>query len=186
MFTSFMLRAQNDLYMVVADAAANPLGDNTLEALGNGELTLGELQRSAINICRFIMAAPVMQRPLVAYDPVKSFAARSYRSAEAVALEHGVDFNTKVNATASMQVAEAGVYRVLVRAHNPRDTAAQSSCSLYLNGEYAMSIPVNGTEGEWIEVEGVPVRLVKGFYEITLDFVKPGLGLARLTFAPEW
>ncbi len=49
-----------------------------------------------------------------------------------------------------------------------------------------MSIPVNGTEGEWIEVEGVPVRLEKGFYEITLDFVKPGLGLARLTFAPEW
>lgn len=180
-FTSFMLRAQNDLYMVVANALENPLGDNTLEALAKGELTLGELQRSAMNICRFIMAAPVMERPLVAYDPVKSVAARSHLPGEPVSLAQGIDFNTTMNTTASIEVAEAGIYRVLARARNPRSTAAQSSCSLYLNGAFAMTIPVNGTNGEWIEVEGIQVRLEKGFYELALDFVKPGLELGRLT-----
>ena len=184
-FTSFMLRAQNDLYMVVENdkAAQNPLNDNTLAALEKGELTLGELQRAAMNICRFIMAAPVMERPLVPYDPVKRFAPRPDLPGDAVALAAGLEFNTKVNAAARMEVAEAGVYRVLARARNERDRAAQSSCSLYLNGTFAMSIPVNGTEGRWVEVQGVPVRLEPGLYEVTLDFVKPGLELGRLEFA---
>ena len=62
-----MVRAQNDLYMVVDNLAAenNPMGDNTLEALRTGKLTLGELQRCAANICRFLMKAPVMERSLM-------------------------------------------------------------------------------------------------------------------------
>ncbi|WP_035012432.1 glycoside hydrolase family 3 protein, partial [Enterovibrio norvegicus] len=64
-FTSFMIRAQNDLYMVVEHngAESNIMGDDTLEALAEKTLTLGELQRSAMNICRFLMATPAMERP---------------------------------------------------------------------------------------------------------------------------
>lgn len=181
-FTSFMLRAQNDLYMVVANAAENPLKDNTLEALEKGDLTLGELQRAAMNICRFIMRTPAMDRPLVPFNPVKSFAARSILRGQAVELAAGIDLNATTNTTASIEVAEAGVYRVRARVRNPRSTAAQSSCSLYLNGDFAMTIPVNGTDGEWIEVEGIQVQLEQGGYDLALDFVKPGLELARLTF----
>ena len=62
--TAAMVRAQNDLYMVVDNLAAerNPMQDNTLEALADGRLTLGELQRCAANICRFLLNAPVMER----------------------------------------------------------------------------------------------------------------------------
>ena len=62
--TAAMVRAQNDLYMVVDNLAAerNPMQDNTLEALEKGKLTLGELQRCVMNICRFLMNAPVMER----------------------------------------------------------------------------------------------------------------------------
>lgn len=180
-FTSFMLRAQNDLYMVMANAAENPLKDNTREALEKGDLTLGELQRAAMNICRFIMGTPAMDRPLVPYDPVKSFAARNDLRGQAIALENGIEFNTRVNASAIMQVAEPGTYRVQVHVRNGRSKLAQSSCSLYLNGTFAMSFPVNGTEGEWIDMEGIPVRLESGYYELVLDFVKPGLELGRLT-----
>ena len=48
-YTSFMVRAQNDLYMVVNNngAAINAAGDDTVEALEAGKLTVGELQRCA-------------------------------------------------------------------------------------------------------------------------------------------
>ena len=60
-YTNTMVRAQNDLYMVVPNYGAemNASEDNTLEALADGKLTRGELQRSAMNICRFLMQAPV-------------------------------------------------------------------------------------------------------------------------------
>ena len=180
-FTSFMLRAQNDLYMVVANAAENPLEDNTLAALEKGDLTLGELQRAAMNICRFIMAAPVMDRPLVRYDPVKSFAARSDLHGEPVPVEWGVEFHTRINASAVIRVAEAGTYRVQAHVRNERCATAQSSCSLYINGTFAMSFSVNGTAGQWIDVQGISVRLESGDYDLALDFVKPGLELGRLT-----
>lgn len=48
-----MARAQNDIYMVCSQADRNETGDNTLDSLEAGTLTLGELQRNAANICGF-------------------------------------------------------------------------------------------------------------------------------------
>ncbi|MDD2971265.1 MAG: glycoside hydrolase family 3 C-terminal domain-containing protein [Lachnospiraceae bacterium] len=64
--TRDMIRSQNDIYMVVNNNGAeiNSNEDNTLEALTQGRLTIGELQRSAENICRFILHAPVIWRAL--------------------------------------------------------------------------------------------------------------------------
>src|SRR5690606_20451816 len=49
--TYAMVRAQNDLYMVVPNYGAeiNAMEDNTLEKLADGTLTRGELQRNAMN-----------------------------------------------------------------------------------------------------------------------------------------
>lgn len=47
-----MVRAQNDLYMVTSDATDHD--DNLAESLKGGTLTRGELQRCAVNICRFL------------------------------------------------------------------------------------------------------------------------------------
>lgn len=62
--TKSMIRAQNDIYMVVdnLEAENNPAGDNTLDALQEGTLSLGELQRSASNICSFIMETLAMEK----------------------------------------------------------------------------------------------------------------------------
>lgn len=63
-YTSFMVRAQNDLYKVINNfgAGINSQNDNTIESLKNGYLTHGELQRCAINICSFLMNTPVFLR----------------------------------------------------------------------------------------------------------------------------
>ena len=60
--SSAMARSQNDLYMVVADALSNSLGDNSAEGLKTGAVTRGEFQRNAANICRFLMKSPAYLR----------------------------------------------------------------------------------------------------------------------------
>ena len=54
--TSSMVRAQNDLYMVVNNNGAeiNSMEDDTIASLAEGKMTRGDLQRSAKNMCRFI------------------------------------------------------------------------------------------------------------------------------------
>ena len=62
-----MVRAQNDLFMVVPDAAA--YRDNIVSRIDDGTLTLGELQRSARNIFRVILASSRMKRRDYGYKP---------------------------------------------------------------------------------------------------------------------
>lgn len=57
-----MVRAQNDVYMVCPDASVNSSGDNILTELQSGELTLGELQRCAMNVLKFSTKTPAFAR----------------------------------------------------------------------------------------------------------------------------
>lgn len=182
-FTSFMVRAQNDLYMVVGNdgAESNAMGDDTLAALENGTLTIGELQRSAMNICRFIMAAPVMDRPLKAYEPIKTFVALEEATGDQVQpINQHIVLNTKTNASVVVEVSESGVYQFDGVMKYERDSLAQSSCSLFLNSEFSMTLALHGTDGELITVEGLQVKLNPGFYTLDIDFVKPGLELEKI------
>lgn len=58
------MRAQNDLYMVVADSAANSAKDNLPQSLSEGTVTRAQLVRAAKNICKTILRSPVMARSL--------------------------------------------------------------------------------------------------------------------------
>ncbi|MBM7038228.1 glycoside hydrolase family 3 protein [Vibrio ulleungensis] len=182
-FTSFMVRSQNDLYMVVENDKAEHGGhnDDTLAALDNGTLTIGELQRCAMNICRFIIDAPVMQRPLKAYEPIKPFSPKSQADEHAILLESNTPLGTKNNTTRTIRVTQAGVYRCSVQASYEKDSLAQSTCSLLINDDFAMTFSLNGTEGKTQTVEGVPIRLEVGDYHLQFNFVKPGLYLDSLT-----
>lgn len=189
-FTSFMIRAQNDLYMVVEnDSAENhatenhAMADNTLDALQKGTLTVGELQRSAMNICRFIIEAPVMARPVKAYSPIKSFAAKRDISGEhARPIEDEIKLNSKTNTRLTVEVTQAGLYQCSSLIRYDENSLAQSSCGLSFNGIFSMSLGINGTDGKLARVEGLQVNLEKGRYELSLNFVKPGLEIERLIF----
>ncbi|MCQ2082357.1 MAG: glycoside hydrolase family 3 C-terminal domain-containing protein [Lachnospiraceae bacterium] len=56
-----MVRAQNDLYMCVP-GATDDIGDNALSSLKDGSLSVGELQRTAANVCGFLMKYAVFTR----------------------------------------------------------------------------------------------------------------------------
>lgn len=59
-----MVRAQNDVFMVVADPEHNSGSDDLAAALTEGRLIRGELQRSAANICRFLLQTPAFRRSI--------------------------------------------------------------------------------------------------------------------------
>lgn len=186
-FTSHMLRAQNDLYMVVENdgAVSNAMQDDTLSGLVDGRITLGELQRSAKNICRFLLNTPAMTRPLVAYDPIKSCPALSATDlSNAKPLGDEIQLATTTNRSVSFVVVESGVYQVSALVKYAHNSLAQSTCSLVLNGEYIMSFSTNGTEGKTVVLEGGMVRLEQGGYQLLIEFLKPGFELERLVFTP--
>ncbi|MCR5754442.1 MAG: glycoside hydrolase family 3 C-terminal domain-containing protein [Acetatifactor sp.] len=58
--TAVMVRAQNDLYMVMPDAGLPTAKDTSKEGLENGLVTRGEFQRTAINICNTLLRLPAL------------------------------------------------------------------------------------------------------------------------------
>lgn len=167
--TAAMVRAQNDLYMVVTNGGSeeNAYEDNTLEALEKGELTVGELQRSALNICRFALQTIAMERP--------------WTSLEELLLEHDafvfepVKFHFDEQDHFSVTLEHDGRYKFIVKARSKLQDMAQSVSNLMLNGSAAATIQTNGTKGEWVLLKLDNIDLKAGTYEVSLETVKAGM-----------
>jgi len=184
-YTNFMVRAQNDLYMVVNNYGAeiNSLDDNTMESLENGTLTRGELQRSAINICEFIMNSIVFTRDHVIEDVVTKLTANpSLTPAVVQSLSDNAQIAPVVNESIFMKVDEAGEYRLIVHIMSPETNVAQTVCNVTMNDQLMTTIQTNGTDGKWIKQKLVKVDLEAGLYEMKLDFVKPGMQIEWIEF----
>ncbi|WP_141505368.1 glycoside hydrolase family 3 C-terminal domain-containing protein [Paenibacillus luteus] len=184
-FTNWMVRAQNDLYMVVPNYGAeiNGWDDNTIESLADGTLTRSELQRSAINICEFIMHAPVFSRKQEIIETVEAFKANSALSSEqAQVLSENAQVKPAAAGSTFMKVDHAGQYRIIVSIMSPEPELAQSACNVTLNDQLMTTIQTNGTEGKWIKQKLVKLELEAGLYELKLDFVKPGLQIEWIEF----
>lgn len=182
--TNWMVRAQNDLYMVVPNYGAeiNGWDDNTIESLENGTLTRGELQRSAMNICEFIMNAPVFSENMRLSNVVSFQANTSLSSEQAQVLADNAQVKPAVGEPVYMKVDEAGQYRIIVQIMSPEPELAQSACNVILNDQLMTTIQTNGTEGKWIRQKLVKVELEAGLYELKLDFTKPGLQIDWIEF----
>ncbi|WP_211748766.1 glycoside hydrolase family 3 C-terminal domain-containing protein [Paenibacillus sp. Marseille-Q4541] len=184
-YTNFMVRAQNDLYMVVSNygAETNVWGDNTLESLENGTLTRGELQRSAINICKFLMQAPVFGRDEFVVEHVeliKAISALEAEQAQTVAQEARV--KVIPNGLVTMKVNDSGVYRIFAGVMSPDGELAQSACNLMLNDQLVTTIQTNGTDGQWIKLKQIKVELEAGLYEMKFEHIKPGMHIDWIEF----
>ena len=186
--TAAMVRAQNDLYMVVQNYGAqfNVMDDNTIAGLASGAVTRAELQRAAMNICRFILAAPVSAREPRTEESAPLFKAAKTVDAAAVADAQTLADEGQVRPTTSapvyVQVDEAGTYRIVVKVMSAGLRWAQCACNVYLNGELLTTVQTSGTEGRWIQQRLGKVSLEPGLYELRLDVVKPGLELEWIAF----
>ena len=115
--TAAMIRSQNDVYMVVNNNGGeiNSMGDNTIEGLEKGWVTVGELQRSAMNICNFLMHAPVFSRPPKDRDAIEKFQAAGMDVADAQDVTKEPRLAVGAKKKLELQVSEPGVYGIFVR-----------------------------------------------------------------------
>ncbi|GGO04927.1 glycoside hydrolase family 3 C-terminal domain-containing protein [Saccharibacillus kuerlensis] len=183
--TNFMVRAQNDLYMVVMNygAETNIWGDNTIESLENGTLTRGELQRSAKNICTFIMNAPVFSRERTNEEKIEKFEAQDIIQLDsAQALSGEGEVQPSVDSPIYVKVEQPGVYRVAVNTMSPEPETSQSACNLMLNGRIMTTVQMNGTGGRWLKQRLLTIELEAGTYKLEVEFTKPGLQLGTVEF----
>ena len=177
--TSAMVRAQNDLYMVINNNGAeiNAMQDDSVEALENGKLTVGELQRSAKNICKFIVNALVMARPLKPLEEVKAFA--PLQDVEGTPAETSSDaavrFTPEYGKTERIYVKEDGIYHVVASLMSKQPDLAQVASNININGELLCTIQTGGTWGMYMTQKLTRVALKKGWYDVTTEVVKPEL-----------
>ncbi|OPJ65275.1 glycoside hydrolase family 3 C-terminal domain-containing protein [Clostridium oryzae] len=183
--TDSMVRAQNDLYMVVNNYGAeiNSGDDNTIASLKKGHLKRGELQRCAINICNFIMQAPVFFRKQEHSEVINKFEANKSLLAEnALSLSENPRVVPVPSAVTYIKAATAGIYRIIVNIMSPESNLAQTACNVTLNDKLMTTIQTSGTDGRWIKQQLMKVELEEGIYKLKLDFIKPGMQIGWIEF----
>lgn len=188
-----MVRAQNDVYMVCADGSKN--GDNTLSALEKGELTRGELQRCAANICGFIMNTRAMARLMGTADEIeilnRSDGGSGSEAAEvvfhkvsggsAVIPLDGVNTARGSAYSFALDVEIAGVYRAVITASSDSGELAQMPVTLFAMGTPCGVYTYNGTGGEWVSIER-ELNIFSRFTACRLYFGQSGLTLRDIRF----
>ena len=191
-----MVRAQNDLYMVVADSKSNSAGDNMPEALEDGRLTRAALVRAAKNICKAIMKSPVMERSLGRMSDEEREAAEDTTSEDYVDfdVEYQVidcgdplditKLNTEKGASTlfGLTYKKFGKYELIVRVKSDANEVAQIPMSIFVDGGLRGMIMINGTNGEVIEMRQDIGVLWGGSNYLKLYFGQSGMDIEEIRF----
>mgnify|MGYP004462758953 CR=1 FL=1 len=163
-----MAAAQNDIYMVVTDAKANPEHDDVEAQLDAGMLTTGELQRNAKNILGFLLKSPAILH-MAGRISEKELEAMNSRD------EDDVDANNLVKLTSDPETQEIviggsvlhpargnadvlavtneflGDFNVIFTMKSDLDPLAQLPVSVFLDNIHKMTVSIQGTQGKWIQ-----------------------------------
>ncbi|MBN2618412.1 MAG: glycoside hydrolase family 3 protein [Spirochaetales bacterium] len=182
---SSMVRAQNDIYMLVNNygAEVNGLGDDLTESIKSGVLTIGELQQCAKNICNFIINSKCIDRP-IKKPTIKFIKSNEINNSnyEVITSENEILLNTKIDKKLILEIKEECEYSLVIHMCYDKDPGAQSSFNILLNNEYITNVQLNGTFGNWVKQKDLNVHLSKGFYILDLNFTKPGIEVGSLSF----
>lgn len=187
-----MIRAQNDLYMVCPEGAVNKTGDNTLEALSAGELTRGELQRCAMNICRQLMTLPAFSRKFGEGGKVeiinRTEEADDFDVEDIVYYDIGDDsviplegVNTSKGASHvfAISINNQGIYEMELVFQSELGETAQIPMTIFTQSVPVGVITFNGTEGQWKSVKK-RVCIVTKYVNVRFYFVQGGVRLREM------
>jgi len=181
--TASMIRAQNDIYMVVDNDGAemNASGDNTLSALKNGQLELAELQRNAINICSFLMKLPAYSLKRKFKEKIYTCTALKECSTKmAITIKDTAEIPAKINNPYFINVEVDGIFRISGRFLCKDLITAQISCNLIINDEIINSFKVCGTEGRWSNKYLAKLSLSQGIYKVQIECKVDNVELDRI------
>ena len=185
-----MVRAQNDVYMVCADCAEHD--DNLAQALADGSLTRAELQRSASNICRFLLHTHAMRRLTGASSEVDVI----NRSADEAVSDQPVTFydleaHTEISLRDiptesgtsypfALKVKKPGWYRITLTASSILSETAQLPVTLFSMGTAFGTFTWNGTDGKPVSFRNV-MPLFSHYTTMRLYFAQSGLHMESVT-----
>ena len=196
-----MVAAQNDIYMVVSDAKANPEKDDVEEMLHAGKLTLGELQRNGANILGFLLKSPSI---LLLTDRIcaEELEVMNTKEADDVdagdliaitsdpetqemvvdgSLLHPAKGNTDILAVTNDYMGEFTVKFVL---RSELGELAQLPISVFMDNIHKMTVSVQGTNGKWVE-ESRPFDMSFGHHHyIKLYYGADNLEIKEILFTP--
>ena len=189
-----MVRSQNDLYMVCPNGETNAGGDNTLEALKEGTITRGELQRAAMNICRYVVKSEAFKRTIGDGTEVEIInRPKDTDDVDMTNVEYKVlgdeltfDLTEPESDMGStyvfaFDIPEPGLYRITTRASSELGEVAQLPCTLIFNGFPVSTITFQGSGGEEREISKV-IRFFERFSVLRLTVGARGLKLKDITF----
>ena len=191
--TGIMVRAQNDLFMVTADAETNALHDDSLEAMQEGRTTRAEYVRCAANICRVLMRSPVMDRFLgrtpeddLAVTGDEDGADDDLRNIVHYVVEDGVpialgDVDTQRGSSVvfGIQMKTPGVYNISAKMRAGADAPdlSQMSMSIFMDNQIKGTFHINGADREWVK-QSLDLGFLMGNHYIKLYFSMSGMELS--------
>lgn len=187
-----MARSQNDLYMVCPDGATNASGDNTEEALKSGDISRGELERCAKNICNFAMKTKAMERLMGTSDEIeiinrpKDDTDCDFGDLDYVKVDKQIAFplNDKdskagTNYVFGLELTEPGRYKFTLTGSSNLGELAQIPCTLFYCGIPLVVFTFNGTNGKNVSISK-SFYTDKNFSIIRLYVAQNGLQLSNL------
>lgn len=187
-----MVRAQNDVYMVCADCCNHD--DNLMQALQDGTLTRAELQRSAANVCRFLLHTNAMKR-LLGEEPeieIRNRPEDEQNGNEAVVFYdldgeltlplHDICTDRGTNHAFALTVHRPGWYRVTLTASSTQGELAQIPVTLFSMGTASGSFTWNGTGGMPVSFSN-SIPMFSRFTAMRLYFAQSGLQMESIRFA---
>ena len=196
-----MVAAQNDIYMVVSDAKANPEKDDVEEMLHAGKLTLGELQRNAANILGFLLKSPsiLLLTDRICAEELETMNTKEADDVDAGdliaitsdpetqemvvdgSLLHPAKGNTDILAVTNDYMGEFTVKFVL---RSELGELAQLPISVFMDNIHKMTVSVQGTNGKWVE-ESRPFDMSFGHnHYIKLYYGADNLEIKEILFIP--
>ena len=188
-----MIQAQNDLYMVCPDSEKNEHGDNTIESLHNGTLTLGELQRCAKNICRFMMGTHAFKRMQNEEDTIEILGAEEgfeecvgdltyYKvDNEAVIDLSDYEITKRASIDFALDLEKLGYYKAELMARSDLGDVAQIPVTLSFAGTPRAVYTFNGTNGQWV-TQTREVDLSMKYAIMKLFFPQNGVDVKQIRF----
>ncbi|MBO5374743.1 MAG: glycoside hydrolase family 3 protein [Clostridia bacterium] len=156
-----MVKAQNDVYMVMENAKTN--NDNLMASLKNGYLTRGELQVCAKNICAFVMYTHAYER----------FKANGFKydatSIDTSSMSVACTLNEiELDKAVVARLEKSGKYILEIEFTSPLPELAQISISVGLNIAGACTAVAKGTNGEKGSIK-TPISVMKGDHKLTFS-----------------
>lgn len=163
-----MVAAQNDIYMVVSDAKANPENDDVEEMLHAGKITLGELQRNAANILGFLLKSPSI---LILADRICEEELEAMNTKEEDDVDAGSLVSIESDSVTQKIVIDGallhpakgmadviavtnefmGDFTMKFTLKSDLGELAQLPVSVFLDNIHKMTVSVQGTNGKWVE-----------------------------------